>query len=168
VGALVRERWLPVPGHDGYEVSDRGRLRSYRDRQGHPRETPRLLSPGLVSGYRHIKLGRSFQCGVHLLVLRAFVGPAPDGMECRHLDGDRQNNVLANLRWGTKAENYDDRRGHGTANDGERHGKAKLTEAAVRLIRASDGDLGALATQFGVSKSAVAHVWYQRSWRHVA
>jgi hypothetical protein len=89
-------------------------------------------------------------------------------MECRHLDGDRWNARLDNLRWGTKVENYNDRRAHGTANNGERHGNALLTDAAVRAIRASSGDLSALAVQFGVARNTIASVWYGQSWKHVA
>jgi len=33
------------------------------------------------------------------LVLLAFVGPCPEGYECRHLDGDPANNHVDNLRW---------------------------------------------------------------------
>jgi len=59
----------------------------------------------------HDKKSRIFR--VHRLVLEAFVGPCPEGMECRHLDGDPSNNRLENLRWGTPAENTEDKRKHG-------------------------------------------------------
>lgn len=45
---------------------------------------------------------------VHRLVLEAFVGPCPPGMQCRHLDGNSLNNRLSNLCWGTPKENLDD------------------------------------------------------------
>jgi HNH endonuclease len=50
---------------------------------------------------------------VHRLVLEAFVGPCPTGLECRHLDGDPSNNRLDNLRWGTRLENVADTIRHG-------------------------------------------------------
>ena len=46
---------------------------------------------------------------VHRLVLEAFVGPCPEGMECRHLEGDTANNALSNLAWGTPQENAADK-----------------------------------------------------------
>ncbi|MFC7447652.1 HNH endonuclease [Rhodococcus daqingensis] len=33
------------------------------------------------------------------LVLEAFVGPKPAGFTAIHLDGDKANNNVANLRW---------------------------------------------------------------------
>ena len=49
---------------------------------------------------------------VHRLVLEAFVGPMPEAMETRHLDGNPANNCLDNLRYGTRAENEADKRLH--------------------------------------------------------
>jgi hypothetical protein len=62
-------------------------------------------------GYLQVGISR---CGkassryAHRLVLEAWVGPCPDGMESRHLDGDKQNNRIGNLRWGTHEENIED------------------------------------------------------------
>jgi len=71
--------------------------------------------------------------GVHVLVLTAFVGPCPAGMETLHEDGVRANNQLSNLRWGTRSENAKDKIRHGTHNwftaDGRRR-KPKSTETA--------------------------------------
>lgn len=53
---------------------------------------------------------------VHRLVLEAFVGPCPSGMECRHFpDSDTRNNSLENLSWGTHVQNIADKNVHGTA-----------------------------------------------------
>ena len=50
---------------------------------------------------------------VHRLVLTAFVGaPVSFDMQGCHRDGDRTNNALPNLRWGTQSDNWDDRRRH--------------------------------------------------------
>lgn len=49
--------------------------------------------------------GHLKQHRVHRLVLTAFVGPCPDGMECLHGEGGALDNRLTNLRWGTKSEN---------------------------------------------------------------
>ncbi|MFF0055695.1 NUMOD4 motif-containing HNH endonuclease [Streptomyces microflavus] len=168
--AVVNEVWKPLPGHLGYEVSNRGRVRSYRNRQGHPTSAPRILTPAIVHGYSQIKIGRGRQTKVHVLMLEAFVGPRPDGMVCRHLDGNPQHNVLTNLRWGTPEENYADRHGHGTDNTGVRNGRARIDEAMVRQIR----DLLAvgrrqldIAQRFGISRSIVAHISAGRTWTHV-
>ena len=49
---------------------------------------------------------------VHRLVLETFVGPRPDGMEARHLNGDCQDNRVENLIWGTPLENGADKIRH--------------------------------------------------------
>jgi hypothetical protein len=69
----------------------------------------------------------------HRLVLEAFVGPCPEGMECRHLDGNPQNNHVSNLCWGTKEENQADKRRHGTHFHpiGEKNGSSKLSRQEV-------------------------------------
>jgi hypothetical protein len=76
------------------------------------------------NGYRRVTLssdsGRKGFC-VHQLVMLAFVGPRPEGMEVRHLDGDKLNNALPNLRYDTHLENMRDLVRHGT------HGKANRT-----------------------------------------
>ena len=53
-----------------------------------------LMHNGIKKGYR-----------VHRLVYRTFVGPIPDDMVIDHIDGDRNNNNIANLRYVTPSEN---------------------------------------------------------------
>ena len=91
-----------------YWVSNHGNVKNRR----------RLMRPHRKDGYWVIKLshkGVSKKFKIHRLVLEAFVGPRPTGMECRHLDGDKNNNRLYNLRWGTSEENLADQVRHGTA-----------------------------------------------------
>lgn len=121
----MTERWLPVPGWDGvYEVSDLGRVRSLPRRvpsrhEWHPtaRAVPgRILRASPRGEYLRVTLardGRRYSVNVHRLVLEAFRGPAPTGMETLHGNGDGTDNRLGNLRWGTGVENQEDRRRHG-------------------------------------------------------
>lgn len=51
---------------------------------------------------------------LHHIVLEAFVGPRPPGMQCRHLNGNSLDNRLENLQWGTAREDNYDRVRHGT------------------------------------------------------
>lgn len=115
------ERWLPVADCEGYDASDRGRVRSWWKRgwQRGLMPEPRIMSPGLAgAGYAMVTLcppGKPRRHAyVHHLVLEAFVGPCPLDMECRHLDGNPANNRPDNLAWGTKQENTADKVVHGT------------------------------------------------------
>lgn len=114
------ERWRPVVGYEGiYEVSDQGRVRSVSRLTSHGRQRAGTLLRALNTpkGYLVVNLSRSnriCQQLVHRLVLKAFCGEPPDGMEALHGDGDPSNNTLANLRWGTHSENQADQVAHGT------------------------------------------------------
>lgn len=72
----------------------------------------------LRNGYLSVKLaiaGNTKTTYVHELVLRAFVGARPyteTRGEIRHLDGDKTNNRIANLKYGTIVENAADRIRH--------------------------------------------------------
>mgnify|MGYP000296532945 CR=1 FL=1 len=120
------EQWKAIPWYEGlYEVSDAGRVRSVERyvRQGggagylrHYPSTVRSLHTD-PNGYMRVTLkrnGGSYNHLVHHLVLEAFVGPRPARKECRHLNGQRGDNRLANLQWGTSSENSHDvvRHGH--------------------------------------------------------
>lgn len=113
---LTSERWRVVPGYEGlYEVSDAGRIRSTR-RRG---TAGGLLTHKVTKrgGYLTVSLLRGCEQTtrpVHSVVLEAFVGPRPHGVEIRHLDGDPTNASLANLVYGTRSENGLDKRAHGT------------------------------------------------------
>lgn len=101
------ERWLPVVGWEGlYYVSDMGRVRNCKPAK-------RILRHKVdEKGYHRLTLCRQGSprrhARVHRLVLEAFVGLCPDGMEACHADCDPANNKLNNLRWDTHPENVMD------------------------------------------------------------
>jgi transposase len=61
------------------------------------------------------KNGKSYWRFIHSLVLEAFVGPCPEGMEACHRDDNPSNNCLDNLRWDTHIGNCEDRTRNGLA-----------------------------------------------------
>lgn len=123
---MTRETWLPVVGFEGfYEVSDLGRVRGIdRRRSDGSTLRGRVLVPYLdARGYLRVQLfrhGDRSRPVVHRLVLTAFVGARPEGMVCRHGNGDALDNRLSNLRWGTVAENNRDTVRHGTHSEARR------------------------------------------------
>ena len=102
----MKEIWKAAPGYEGqYEVSDQGRVRTFR--RG---ADGRLLKPGrMPGGHLSVAFGHGNSQCVHKLVLLAFVGPAPDKHECCHNNGDPADNRLENLRWGTRGDNSRDK-----------------------------------------------------------
>lgn len=133
----LSEQWRPVVGYEGlYEVSDRGRVRSL-DRvitrpetvRG-PREARRrgaVMKPFPQSKQGHLQVnlskdGSTRKGSVHILVLEAFVGPRPVGLNGLHANDIPTDNRVENLRWGTISEN-----GHDAVRNG-RHPNARKTE----------------------------------------
>lgn len=126
---------------------------------------PYPLVSVVVDGKRRCK-------SVHSLVCRAYHGVKPSPIhEVRHLDGVPTNSQPDNLCWGTPAENEADKRRHGTVAEGERQGIAKLTDEAVRILRASIprglwNPIDA-AKVFGVDPSVIRCAVRGESWKHV-
>lgn len=102
---ITSERWVPIVGFPGYEVSDLGRVRSWKRRGPSPEmvSEPHLLIVKTTKGYRiaHLSVdGMQRSRAVGPLVLESF-GPAPTTRHThiRHVDGNLLNDRLTNLAW---------------------------------------------------------------------
>ena len=172
-------KWKPVVGYEGqYEVSDCGRVRSLdrtiacvgrwgkkevRSYKG------QILKSGIGShGCPVVSLCKSESKLVHRLMLEAFVGPCPDGMESCHNNGIRSDCRLENIRWDTISANQMDKVGHGTSNRGERQGNSKLTEWDIRWIKRFQehgfATQSYLAEIFNVSMPTMSDIKSGRRW----
>lgn len=163
----MKEQWRPVVGFWGYEVSNLGRIRSWRPDGGKKsgrlvREEPKfrklVVAPRGYATVMFKKNSRFVLRTVHRLVLESFVGKRPEGREARHLDGNALNNCASNLAWGTHKENVADQRRHGTDSRGERNGGAKLTLKEARAIRKSTRRGHELAQVYGVSQATISRI----------
>lgn len=99
--------WRRVPGYeDRYIVSDGGVVCSLRRNGAHLRQKIRTKN-----GYTRPEVGLFGDDGkqrwftVAKVVMLAFVGPRPEGMEIDHIDGNPTNNCLSNLRYVTHLDN---------------------------------------------------------------
>ena len=159
------EEWKKIPGWPDHEASSVGRIRNHR--------IGRLLCPNKAAHCDHLQVrlgtpGKTLM--VHRLVLMAFVGPCPKGMEARHLNDQPQDNRIENLAWGTHAENYQDRVRNGKGNAGERHGMAKLKDEEIIEIRTRrrNGERPVnLGKIYNVTPQCISHIWTGRIRRNV-
>lgn len=146
------EIWADIPGYGNhYQASNLGKIRVkdrivkkfsvFNNRVVEQKYKGRLLNPCKSSKLGHLSVHFGFDnkkvvASVHRLVLEAFIGKCPDGMECCHNNGIADDNRLENLRWDTHENNNKDRKLHGKYPKGEKHpmfGK-KMTDEHKRKL----------------------------------
>lgn len=175
---MVDETWKDIKYFENiYQISNLGNIRRFWPNADNGYK---ILSPWIdqKTGYKRVDLcvnrKKDFR-RVHQLVLETFVGPRAVGMECRHLNGDKQNNQLTNLKWGTRSANQKDRRIHGNPSMG---GNFKLKPEQVsdikRLLRSGrNSNAGrkyphrVIADMFGVKRGTIGDINTGRHWRYV-
>jgi hypothetical protein len=173
----MTEVWKPIPGHPNYEVSSTGGVRSI-DKTVRRGDSD-FFSKGRVlkcsvgkNGYKCVSLGRGNNFYVHYLVLLAFVGPRSDGMTCSHKDNNRTNNNINNLFYESLSDNIKRQVEHGTKQEGERNGHAKLKAHQVKLIRSMPntgyGFFSNLAKELSVSSKTIADAYKGVTWKCAA
>lgn len=134
---LKTELWKDILGWEGYyQVSNLGRVKSL-DRKtpngaGVRRVRSRIISVKTIkNGYPVINVTINNKTRKKILyktVLSAFVPKAEKSLVCRHIDGNKLNNRLSNLCWGSRKENSIDAALH-------EQNSAKLSFTDVMEIR---------------------------------
>ena len=161
------DSWKTVAGTEGrYSVSSDGSVRAnWSDvpRRGEPKrvrvDKVRVLKPYIhTNGYVRLNLGRGNRKYVHRLVAEAFICNPEGKPQVDHIDGNRANNAVENLRWVTRKENC--------VYGGERHGwvsqnagrvrKHKGNADVYRQLLAEGLSLRSIAKRYNTSHSAVA------------
>ena len=92
----VMEEFRKIDGYDNYSVSNFGVV--INDKKW------RILKQSNSNGYKVVGLDCKVH-RVHILVAKAFI-PNPDKkIDVDHIDNNRTNNNIENLRWSTRSEN---------------------------------------------------------------
>lgn len=185
------EIWRDIPNFESeYQASTFGRIRSktrlvfnrgnYKQKAFYQPIKGRLLKGHRTKlGHTVVELSGGKRFFIHQLVLLAFVGPCPPGMESRHLNGDSTNDRLDNLAYGTPTQNNHDRIRHGTIIRGEQVNTNKLTRKQVLYIRKhciplpcgqprkgidTSKSLSGMARKFGVKPSSIKAIINKQNW----
>lgn len=167
----MKEEWREIKDFPMYNVSNRGRVRSYK--RGHLHS----LKPILNSFYFHVNLfnetGTYFKY-VHILVLEAFKGSRPDGLIGNHKDGIKTNNYANNLKWVTHSEDSQHAYRLGLNKSwqtgGEKSSNAKLKDKEVWWIKRLlwfDYKYKEIAEMFKIRRSNICKIKNGRIWQHI-
>lgn len=158
---------IPIKGLTGYYVNEIGEVWNYK-KTPYTKVTQRISHGYLIVDLRRFNKKTTFY--VHRLVLFTFSGKPKKNQECRHLDGNRQNAKLNNLKWGTGKENWEDRIKHGTHQFGEKNPNRKLNELQVKVIRKLIFLIKQkeIATFFDISTAQISRIKTQKRWAGIA
>ena len=163
-----------IPNYEGvYQVSNTGivrRLRHWVANKGLKNATgyfvPEvMLKPQTDShGYYRVSLSKGGvvkNFNIHTLVLLAFAGERPTGMEIRHLNSNKLDNRLENLAYGTKSENMQDAVKCGTLV----FSRSKLTQEEVMAIAKDTRNNREIAKAFGCHVGTVQAIKTGKSFK---
>lgn len=176
--------WRDIPGYKGrYQVSDAGQVRRIESLKGHP--AGEFKTKPNQTGYVIVCLttsGKKKYMHAHRLVMLAFVGECPKGIDVNHKNGIRHDNRLENLEYVTRSENMQhainvlgSRTGNylGKPNlksRGELHGNASLDEKTVRKIRemvAAGMMQKDMMHLFGATQQNISAIVNRKTWKHI-
>jgi hypothetical protein len=151
----IQSRWKMGGHYNGFITKDVWKNKKYHvGEDGYPKVC-------LADGYNKPK---TFT--IHKLMAMVFLGERDSNDIIRHLDGNRLNNSLDNLSYGTYTDNENDKILHGTWNT--RNGGAKLTPLQVEEIRKKikigyrDNDL---AIEYNVSRPTITRIRNYKIWK---
>lgn len=127
----------------------------------------------LVRGYGWLSRGgqSAGRIYAHRLSFEMHYGPIPDGLSVLHHCDNPPCVNPRHLFSGTQADNIADKVQKGRQQRGEQAGGAKLTTREVieiKRARSAGTAVAALASQFGVNKSAISRIANGTRWAHVA
>lgn len=107
----MEEEWRDIKGYEGlYQISNKGKIKSLErlSPQKHLIPEKILNTCHAEAGYVDVSLykdGKRMHKKPHKLVAEAFI-PNPDNLpEVDHIDANKDNNCVENLRWVTHKEN---------------------------------------------------------------
>ena len=162
--SLENECWEWIPGYqDLYQVSNLGRIKSYH----YNLPSGKILKQtDTKKGYLSVILNKNGErkaFRVHTLVIMSFVRQREAKEQAMHLNNNRKDNKLSNLRYGSALCNAAFKYDYGTItrpNSILNHKKANEIRALYRGGK-SQSDIAQI---YGVARCTVSNIIIGRTW----
>ena len=179
---MENEIWKDIQGYEGiYQVSNLGRVKSLEreivrsnGRITYQKEC--ILKQKIDKGYYRLGLRkkgiRNFY-RVHRLVAIAFIPNPKNKKTVDHINENKLDNRLSNLRWATQEEQigYAMETGTFEIRKGEQVGGSKLKEKDVLEIREKyvprKYSQYKLAKEYGVNVMTISDIILRKTWLHI-
>lgn len=105
---MDKEEWCKIIDYDGYEISNYGNVKSYKNSRWGNKLSFKLLKPRKdTKGYYFVSLNNK-NFPIHILVSIFFLNHKPDkshNIVVDHIDNNKENNYYKNLQLITNREN---------------------------------------------------------------
>ena len=154
-----------------YIVSDDGRIFSTKN-IGRGKYHKELSQRENIDGYMMVTVGKNGERrtkSVHRIIAEAFIDNPLGLPEVDHIDRNRKNNSVDNLRWISSYENkcrvpFEER---SESHKHEKNGRSKLTMQDVELIRElyrGGKSIYSIAKDYGRGYSTISHIVHNETW----
>ncbi len=173
------ERWKEIVFDDKISEKEKFKISNYGRIINCKKEEEFLVNEYFINGYQNLPLkqrvnGKNTSRYVHKLVAECFLPRKEDELYVIHLNYDKKDNRVENLKWATKREKEVHQYTNPEyVNKVHKPRTAKLTETRVKLLKRKLNDpnrktrLKMIAKQFGVSEMQLHRIKTGENWGYV-
>ncbi len=156
-----------------FKISNHGRIINCKG------EKEKLVNPTYINGYQNLPLKqevnkKSTSRYVHKLMAEHFLEKKEGDQYVIHVNYDKKDNRLENLKWATKKEKEEHQFSNPEYKEASKRRRySKLTEGRVRLIKKKINDpnrktrMKMIAKQFGISEMQLYRIKSGENWGSV-
>jgi hypothetical protein len=167
----TNEVWKSIKDYPNYQISNLGNVKSLNN---YKRNYYKILSPSLSkSGYYQIGIRldkKRIYHTIHRLIAIHFIDNNENYKCVNHKDGNKLNNSIENLEWCSYSINNKHAYDNGLNKNNENHGRSKLSNSDVLLIKESlinNISQRKLAIQFNVSQACINYINVNKTWANL-